>query len=258
MNVLNRIFRGLAGGFALATVMALVGGQSPVLSSPDASQPMPTESWGEGDAMVQVLADGTVRFGIWPVRTQPGGKEIRSVWRFGLPPVPPSDVRWEAPGVPVRVTTRESEEIRYTQSVLLAAHPVVPPENGDFPTTTRVCRVLLVRIEGLNTAGEYTDARVHFELWVEGRRQPLELEHGILYALSNDRRMVVGGIDVPSEGIADARGETLRFHGHMPPGLSGHMTFKLLSFPLETPAERELDALRDLDFDFERRRVGGR
>ncbi|MCP5517658.1 MAG: hypothetical protein H7A45_10445 [Verrucomicrobiales bacterium] len=199
-----------------------------------------------------VCADGSMQLAPQDDRV-PAATDNRGVvtWQFGLPSGPPVEDRWETPGSPFRVMVWEQAGIRYTQTFLMT---FLDPEAASRPRQPGGPPLVgLVHLKGENTNSEYADASARLAFSGSGRAAELKLELGIVYRREDGTWRVAGGIDVPTEGIRSPNGPELGFHGHMPPGLTGTMTFKLIRFPLES--EAELERLRNLDFDEEYRRA---
>jgi hypothetical protein len=173
------------------------------------------------------------------------------LYQFGLPEDPPIQ-RWrEQDSRPVFHSLWDKDGIRYTQSILIARlHPDDPiPPNAKLPPDA----VLLMQLAGLSLASEYTDATASFEVQFQDQTFPLSLDRTWVYTHLASAPLLLAQIDVPAEGIAAHTGSTLRFRGHMPPGLSGAMTVKIPLGPLSSPDD--LDRLHDLEFEEELRRL---
>lgn len=169
---------------------------------------------------------------------------------FGLPQRAPVRRGHEDAVLPIARTTWEDRGIRYTQSVLITRLG-----RGDLVPVWTQDAVLLVNLFGENTTTEYTEASAELGITVEGRPLELDWRGGMVYGAPTNGApaQAVGFIDIPSGGVAGARGTHLRFRGSMPPATTGSMTVKIPLAPLAT--EPQLNALQDLDYDEEFQRV---
>jgi hypothetical protein len=200
----------------------------------------------------RVLTNGSV-VAILPAWTEGAAiptNQQQVQFHFGLPQTPPQQ-RWlEEEKLPICHTRWESNGIRYTQTVLVTALGEGPLGTG-FTSNS----VLLVHLEGENTRTEYTEARAAFAVMLDGKARRLELrDHSLIQRVSEEgRRVLVGALDIPAEGIRTKAGLALHFEGNIPPSLKGSMTVKI---PLGTLAgEKSIGQLEDLEFDRELRRV---
>lgn len=237
---------------SLLAAMIVPAGETPSPAERPCRQPIPLVVAGSSeDSGFAVCADGSVRLEWW------GGTGVferestsTCTWHFALPAGPPMEDRWEAPGSPFRLMVWEQAGVRYTQTFLVTS---LEPDEPPFGPPSDSPLVGLVHLKGENTNSEYTDAFAGLGCLADGLSCELKLDLGIVYRREGGSWVGVGGIDVPTEGIQRTNGPALAFHGHMPPGLSGGMTFKLLLSPIAT--EVDLEKLRNLDFDQEYRRV---
>jgi hypothetical protein len=201
------------------------------------------------------LEDGSIRLqvgdDVW-LSGETGRKETPEFfhYQFGLPGQPP-DRRWrEEEVLPIYHARWDHDAIRYTQIVLISRI-----EPGEVMLGDRLPddAVILVQLTGESLATSYTDATAALKVDVDGQPLELSLERGLARAEVSDLSLILGAVDVPTEGIEGSRGPELRFRGHMPPGTSGSMTIKIPMGPVRE-AER-LERLLDLEFDDEFRRV---
>lgn len=177
-----------------------------------------------------------------------GSRTLR--FQFGLPAKPPTK-RWlEEDGLPICHSQWEQDGIRYTQSVLLTrlADGDLQPGGKTAPDN-----VLLVQLVGENTASEYTEAKAALSFHRGDQTVPLALNDNLIQEIGPSEKICLGAIEIPSGGVAETEGSQLRFRGHMPPGTSGAMTFKLTLGTLN--GEKALERLHFMDFTEESRRV---
>lgn len=183
----------------------------------------------EGLQTILVHPNGAVEFGMPGV----GGKVQQVRIEFGLPSIAASGRTREGA---VRRSQWETNGIRYTQTVLWKGTPTNAPVEAS--------PVLLIEIEGLNTATEYREATASLSLHINGRPLELELRAGAVYDATRPDSAPLAALEVPESGIKAARGRTLQFYGFMPPSINGSMTLK---WPLGTLAKGSLEWLHDLE-----------
>lgn len=183
----------------------------------------------EGPQTILVHPNGVVEFGMPGV----GGKVQQVRVEFGLPSTPAFGRAREGA---VRRSQWETNGIRYTQTVLWKDTPTNAPVEAS--------PVLLIEIEGLNTATEYREATASLSLQINGRSLELELRAGAVYDATRPDSAPLAVLEIPESGIKAARGKTLHFCGFMPPSINGSMTLK---WPLGTLAKGSLEWLHDLE-----------
>ncbi len=194
-----------------------------------------------GGQTVVVEHDGSVQ-----VQFRRGeSSEQKLVFHFGLPKVA-LERRWEENGV-LRASW-VSNGVRYLQTVLITERPSGSSSAGSEPGT-----VLLVNIEGENTNTVYAEASAELAVEIDGKRQALELQHGVVWRREAESRALVGALEIPESGIKAASGDALKFYGNIPPSLKGSLTLKI---PLERLLETKTpDWLVDLEFEAALRRT---
>jgi hypothetical protein len=199
---------------------------------------------------ITVHADGSISRVVRDDEAVSAGRPRTIRYQFGLPAKPPAQ-RWlEQDALPICHSRWEQDGIRYTQSVLLTRLA-----GGDLEPRgiTAADSVLLVQLVGENTASEYTEAKASLGITRGEQILRLELNENRVHEVGAVGKTFLGAIEIPSGGVAVTEGLQLRFHGNMPPGTSGAMTF---IFPLtELNGENVLDSLRFMDFTEELRRV---
>lgn len=172
-------------------------------------------------------------------------------FEFGLPGGVPEKQGYEAPQVPVVVTTWFHEGIRYSQTVFLSESD--PPKGHPPGPVSPPAAVLFVRLAGLNTTNEYTLARAALALKTGGEPCPIELRDQLVYTRGSGDARFVAALDLPSGASARPTRDQLEFEGKMPPGTTGSLDIRIPigQFDPATQAAR----LQDLDFDEEYQRV---
>jgi hypothetical protein len=216
------------------------------------AEPGPTQSTNafSPSSPITVHADGSITRVVSGGDASSAGRPRTIRYQFGLPAKPPVQ-RWlEQGSLPICHSRWEQDGIRYTQSVLLTRLADGALEPGGMPAADSV---LLVQLVGENTASEYTEAKAALGITRGEQILRLELNENLVQEVGAGGKTFLGAIEIPAGGVAAAEGWQLRFHGSMPPGTSGAMTFK---YPLtELSGEKALDPLRFMDFTEELRRV---
>ncbi len=168
---------------------------------------------------------------------------------FGMPSQPALSRKLEADDLPIAITTWEDHLIRYTQTVL-----VTRLQEGDLVADNQwpPDAVLLVRLHGECLASEYTDARAGFSLSRNKQSIPLHLADDLIYQAGHTAAPMAS-IDIPTGGVAEEAGDVIRFHGNMPPSITGAMVIKIPLAPMGQ--SNAIEQLRLMNFDDEFRRV---
>jgi hypothetical protein len=127
---------------------------------------------------------------------------------------------------------------------------------GDLMPASRLPAdaVLIVRLAGECLRNEYTDASVAFSVQIDDQAIDLDLRNDVAMATAASESYPLALIEIPPGGAGKKQGRELKFHGSLPPSLSGAMTFKIPLFRLRE--EHAIEQVRTLDFDEEWRRVG--
>jgi len=76
-------------------------------------------------------------------------------------------------------------------------------------------------------------------LEVQGKRQELQLDRGLVWRRQGTARWLVGALEIPESGVKLTQGDVLRFSGNMPPSLKGAMTLKVPLVPIQGVTEAE-------------------
>jgi hypothetical protein len=196
---------------------------------------------------IKVSADGSIS-----LRQQlaAGGEASNVRYNFGMPACTPVNREMEDKALPACRTVWEQNGIRYTQIVLVTQFD---SEHLAPDGKSRVALVVMVQVSGENVATEYTDATAGFSAQIAAAGVELELRDLLVYRAGPAGEMLLAAVDLPSGTVVKTSSSSLMFHGHMPPGTSGSLSFKIPLAKLASPGE--IDRLRDLDFDEEFRRA---
>jgi hypothetical protein len=204
-------------------------------------------AWCSADAeeIIKVRWDGSVLGRFASLREGTASVEAQTplVFSFGLPDVPATRI-WQENEVVYGLWVTNG--VCYTQTVCIGL--ASRTDHSQAAATSEDSLVLLVNVEGENTNSYYADAAAEFALEIEGKRQPVALEDGVIvWHGTSGKQTVLAGLDIPQPGVKVTSGLVLQFQGHMPPSIKGSMTVKI---PLGTPPKiNEADPLRELEFE---------
>jgi hypothetical protein len=196
-----------------------------------------------GDERILFGADGSV---VCPLLNGCSGQPPMR-FEFGLPKMPATRM-WRDGEVLRAVWVTNG--VVYTETAFVGFVQLNSEEPG---AAARSSPVLLVNIRGENTNSEYSEAHSELAFETGGKRQQLELKNGFLWRTGDERRLLVGALEIPAPGVKIPQGEVLRFEGNMPPSEKGSMTLKISVEALQ--GENAADRLSEVEFEAELRRA---